>query len=43
VYWLERSNEEGDPTLFQIKYLSKFDFVRDDKRFQAVAKKLSFE
>jgi len=43
LYWLERSDEEGEPTLFQIKFLTKFDFVRDDKRFQAIAKKLSFE
>ncbi len=43
LYWLERSADENEPTLFQIKYLTKFDFVRDDKRFQAVAKKLNFE
>jgi TolB-like protein/Flp pilus assembly protein TadD len=42
LYWLERSAEEGDPTLFQIKYLTKFDFVRDDKRFQAIVGKLNF-
>ena len=42
LYWLERSGEEGDPTLFQIKFLTKFDFVRDDERFKAVASKLKF-
>jgi TolB-like protein/Tfp pilus assembly protein PilF len=42
LYWLERSSEEKDPTLFQIKYLKKFDFVRDDSRFQAVVSKLAF-
>lgn len=43
LYWLEKADEEGDPTLPQIKFLTKFDFVRDDKRFQAVAKKMIFE
>lgn len=43
LYWLERSAEEGDPTLFQINYLTKFDFVRDDRRFQAIATKLTFD
>ena len=42
LYWLEKADEEGDPTLFQIKFLTKFDFVRDDKRFQSIAKKLNF-
>lgn len=43
LYWLERSAGEKDPTLFQIKYLRKFDFVRDDERFQAVVRKLAFD
>ena len=43
LYWIERSSDEREPTLFQIKYLTKFDFVRDDKRFQAIASKLNFE
>jgi tetratricopeptide (TPR) repeat protein len=42
LYWLKRADEEGDPTLFQIKFLSKFDFIRDDEQFQAIVKKLSF-
>jgi TolB-like protein/lipoprotein NlpI len=35
--WIEKAREEDDPLLFEIKYLSDFDFVRDDPRFQAVA------
>ena len=42
LYWLERADREGEPTLFQIKFLTKFDFVRDDKRFQAIVGKLNF-
>ncbi len=42
LYWLERSDRENEPTLFQIKYLTKFDFVRDDARFQTIVKKLEF-
>jgi hypothetical protein len=41
--WLEQADGEGDPTLHQIKFLKKFDFVRDDRRFVTVAKKLVFE
>lgn len=40
--WLEKAIDEGDRTIVGIKYLAKFDFVRDDPRFQAVANKLSF-
>jgi DNA-binding winged helix-turn-helix (wHTH) protein/TolB-like protein/cytochrome c-type biogenesis protein CcmH/NrfG len=40
LYWIERSAEEKDPTLFGIKYLAKFDFVRDDPRFKAVVENL---
>lgn len=42
LIWLERSADEGDPALEQINYLSRFDFVRDDPRFQAVASRLSY-
>ena len=42
LYWLQKALEEDEPTLFGINYLSKFDFVRDDPRFQAIAKKVTF-
>ncbi|MGQ0542982.1 MAG: tetratricopeptide repeat protein, partial [Blastocatellia bacterium] len=42
LYWLERAIDEGDRTIVGIEYLAKYDFVRDDPRFQAVANKLSF-
>jgi DNA-binding winged helix-turn-helix (wHTH) protein/TolB-like protein len=42
LYWIERSAEEGDTTLAGIRFLSKFDFVRDDPRFQAVMEKVPF-
>ena len=41
VAWLQKAEEENDPTLFGIKYLSKFDFVRDDPRVQAITTKLA--
>ena len=41
LYWLQKAFEEGEPTLFGIRYLSKFDFVRDDPRFDAIVKKVA--
>jgi TolB-like protein/Tfp pilus assembly protein PilF len=40
--WLERSMQERDPTLACIKFLARYDFVRDDPRFQAIVQKTSF-
>ncbi len=40
--WLEKAIDEGDRTIVGITYLAKYDFVRNDPRFQAVANKLSF-
>jgi len=42
LHWLERAVEEGDTTMGGIRFLSKFDFVRDDPRFQAVQEKVPF-
>lgn len=42
LFWLEKAIDEGDRTIVGIQYLAKYDFVRDDQRFQAVANKLSF-
>jgi len=41
--WLERSLEEGDPTLGGIRFFARYDFVRDDPRFQAVLQKTSYQ
>jgi DNA-binding winged helix-turn-helix (wHTH) protein/TolB-like protein/Flp pilus assembly protein TadD len=40
LIWLEKAAEEDDAGLAQIKFLEKFDFVRDEPRFQAVVDKL---
>jgi TolB-like protein/Tfp pilus assembly protein PilF len=40
--WLERSLQERDPILFSVKYLARYDFVRDDPRFQAILQKTGF-
>ena len=40
--WLEKDLDEGDTTIGGIKYLAKFDFVRDDPRFQSIAAKLPY-
>ncbi len=42
LFWLEKALEEGDTTLGGIKFFIKFDFVRDEPRFQAVVSKLSY-
>jgi TolB-like protein/DNA-binding SARP family transcriptional activator len=41
--WLERSLQEGDPTLGGIRFFARYDFVRDDPRFQAIVQKTSFQ
>jgi TolB-like protein/DNA-binding winged helix-turn-helix (wHTH) protein/Tfp pilus assembly protein PilF len=43
IRWLERSLHEGDPTLPNIKFLARYDFVRDDPRFQAVVQRTSYQ
>jgi TolB-like protein/DNA-binding winged helix-turn-helix (wHTH) protein len=40
--WLERSLKEGDPTLDSIRFLARYDFVREDPRFQAIVQKTGF-
>ena len=42
LYWLERSLHEGDPILGSIRYLARYDFVRDDPRFQSIVRKTSY-
>jgi len=37
-----KAEQEGDPALSQIKYLSKFDFVRDDPQFQEIVKEIGY-
>jgi TolB-like protein/DNA-binding winged helix-turn-helix (wHTH) protein len=40
--WLERSLQEKDPILSSIRFLTRYDFVRDDPRFQAVLEKTGY-
>ena len=40
--WLEKASQEGDPALSQIKYLAKYDFVRDDPRFHEIVKEIGY-
>lgn len=42
LFWLEKSLEEGDPVLGSIRFFARFDFVRDDPRFQAIVQKIDF-
>lgn len=39
--WLEKAEQERDPTIWQIKYIARYDFVRDDMRFQNLLDKIS--
>jgi TolB-like protein len=41
--WLERSLQEGDPTLGGVRFFARYDFVRDDPRFQAILQKTSYQ
>lgn len=39
--WLETAFDEGEPTVWQIKYLPNYDFVRDEARFQEILRKVN--
>ncbi len=41
--WLEKAEQEHEPVLWQIKYIARYDFVSDDKRFQDLLEKISFK
>jgi len=41
--WLERALQEVDPILDSIRFLARYDFVRDDPRFQAIVQKTSYQ
>ncbi|MCY7348839.1 MAG: tetratricopeptide repeat protein, partial [Pyrinomonadaceae bacterium] len=34
--WLEKAFDEHEPTLWQIKHLPNYDFIRDEARFQEI-------
>jgi hypothetical protein len=40
--WLERALQEEDPILGYIRFFARYDFVRDDPRFQAIVQKTSY-
>jgi len=40
--WLEKAVDEHEEMLSQIKYVAKYDFVRDDERFQLILKRIGF-
>jgi DNA-binding winged helix-turn-helix (wHTH) protein/TolB-like protein len=40
--WLEQSLREGDPKLGYVRFFARYDFIRDDPRFQAIVQKTSF-
>ena len=40
--WLERSLQERDPILSYIRFFARYDFVRDDPRFQAIVQKMGY-
>ena len=41
--WLEKANRDKELMLWQIKYLARYDFVRGDRRFQDILKRLDFK
>jgi len=40
--WLEKAADEREQMLSQIRYVAKYDFVRDDERFQVILKRIGF-
>ncbi len=43
IFWLEKAHEEGDPTLWQIIFLAKYDFIRDNEKFQRILQKIEYK
>ncbi len=41
--WLEKAEAEHDATLWQIKYVARYDFVRDDPRFKKLVEKMDLK
>ncbi|MBA3599750.1 MAG: hypothetical protein H0W45_00715 [Acidobacteria bacterium] len=39
--WLEKAFDEHEPTVWQIKYLPNYDFIRTDARFQEMLLKIN--
>ncbi|HEY8460050.1 MAG TPA: winged helix-turn-helix domain-containing protein [Blastocatellia bacterium] len=42
LHWLERSLQEADPALASVRHLPRYDFVREEPRFQAVLRKIGY-
>ena len=38
--WLENAERENEASLWQIKYVSRYDFLRDETRFKEILKKI---
>jgi TPR repeat protein len=41
--WLEKAADQDARTLSYIKLLARYDFVRDDERFQRIVQKIDFK
>jgi TolB-like protein/DNA-binding winged helix-turn-helix (wHTH) protein/Tfp pilus assembly protein PilF len=41
--WLEKAEQEHDAILWQIKYVARYDFVRDDERFKRLIEKMDLQ
>lgn len=39
--WLETAFDEREPTIWQIKHLPNYDFIRDEARFQEILRKVN--
>lgn len=39
--WLETAFDEREPTIWQIKHLPNYDFIRDEARFQEILRKIN--
>lgn len=40
---LEKAYEDGEPTLSQIKFSAKYDFIREEERFQRLLEKIEYK
>jgi TolB-like protein/DNA-binding winged helix-turn-helix (wHTH) protein len=41
--WLEKAAQENDAILWQIKYVARYDFVRDDERFKRLVENINLQ
>ena len=43
LVWLEKAFDDGEQAISQIRFIARYDFVRDDERFKRLVEKIEFK